>query len=108
MEIDHVGLKHFGLDGEPLMPGRVGEFLKIPGVVVDELAPGQHIDFVTLRVRNEGRGIISFAKTQHVFLELLKLEPGEAFLLYCTCPMVDKFLVVTRDGDVVKLIYKRL
>ncbi|MCX8137201.1 hypothetical protein [Pyrobaculum aerophilum] len=55
MEIDYAGLKHFGVDGEPIGADRVGEFLKIPGVVVDELAPGQHVDFVTLRVRHEKR-----------------------------------------------------
>lgn len=108
MEVDYAGLKHFGVDGEPLGAERVGEFLKIPGVVIDELAPGQYVDFVTLRVRHEGKGVISFAKSHHAFVELLRLEPGDAFLLYCTCPVVDKFLVITREGDAVKLIYKRL
>jgi len=108
MEIDMHALKHFGVDGEPIDEARVQEFLKIPGIVVDTLDVGQHIDFVTMRIRHEGGGRISFAKSHHAFVEAIELEPGEAFLLYCTCPMVDKFVVLQRTGDFVRLIYKRL
>jgi hypothetical protein len=108
MEVDTAALKHFGVDGEPLDEARVQEFLKIPGIVVDSLDPGQHIDFITMRIRNEGSGRVSFAKSHHAFIEAIELNPGEAFLLYCTCPMVDKFVVLQRVGEAVRLIYKRL
>lgn len=108
MEVDTAALKHFGVDGEPLDESRLKEFMKIPGIVVDVLEPGQHIDFVTLRVRYEGGGRVSFAKSHHAFVEAIELNPGEAFLLYCTCPMVDKFLVFYRTGEVIQLLYKRL
>jgi len=103
-----AALRHFGVDGEPLDEARVQEFLKIPGIVMDSLDPGQHIDFVTMRIRNEGGGYVSFAKSHHAFIEAIQLNPGEAFLLYCTYPMVDKFVVLQRVGEVVRLIYKRL
>jgi hypothetical protein len=108
MDVDTAALKHFGVDGEPLDEARVQEFLKIPGIVVDFLDPGQHIDFITMRIRNEGGGRVSFAKSHHAFIEAIELNPGEAFLLYCTCPMVDKFVVLQRVGEAVRLIYKRL
>jgi hypothetical protein len=63
MEVDTAALKHFGVDGESLDGARVQEFLKIPGIVVDFLDPGQHIDFVAMRIRNEGGGRVSFAKS---------------------------------------------
>jgi hypothetical protein len=108
MEVDTAALKHFGVDGEPLDEARVQEFLKIPGIVVDSLDPGQHIDFITMRIRNEGGGRVSFAKSHHAFVEAIQLNPGEAFLLYCTCPMVDKFVVLHREGETIRLLYKRL
>ncbi len=108
MDIDTAALKHFGVDGEPLDEARVQEFLKIPGIVVDSLDPGQHIDFITMRIRNEGGGRVSFAKSHHAFVEVIQLDAGEAFLLYCTCPMVDKFVVLHREGETIKLLYKRL
>jgi len=108
MNVDTAALKHFGVDGEPLDEGRLKEFMKIPGIVVDFLDPGQHIDFITMRIRNEGGGRVSFAKSHHAFIEAIELNPGEAFLLYCTCPMVDKFVVLQRVGEAVRLMYKRL
>jgi hypothetical protein len=96
MNVDTTALKHFGVDGEPLDEARVQEFLKIPGIVVDYLDPGRHIDFVTMRIRNEGGGRVSFAKSHHAFIETIKLGSGEVFLLYCTCPMVDNFVVLQR------------
>ncbi len=68
---------------------------------MDYLNPGQHIDFVTIRIRNEGGGRVSFAKSHHAFIETIQLGPGEAFLLCCTCPMVDKFVVLQRVGEAV-------
>jgi len=108
MEVDTAALKHFGVDGEPLDEARVQEFLKIPGIVVDSLDPGQHIDFITMRIRNEGGGRVSFAKSHHAFVEVIQLDAGEAFLLHCTCPMVDKFVVLHREGETIRLLYKRL
>jgi hypothetical protein len=96
MNVDITALKHFGVDGEPLDEARVQGFLKIPGIVVDSLDPGQHIDFITMRIRNEGGGRVSFAKSHHAFIEAIELNPGVAFLLYCTCPMVDKFVLLQR------------
>jgi hypothetical protein len=82
--------------------------MKIPGIIVDSLDPGQHIDFVTLHIRNEGGGRVSFAKSHHAFVETIQLDPGEAFLLCSTCPMVDKFVVLHREGETIRLLYKRL
>ncbi len=61
-----------------------------------------------MRIRNEGGGRVSFAKSHHAFIEAIELNPGEAFLLCCTCPMVDKFIVLQRVGESVRLIYKGL
>jgi hypothetical protein len=81
MNVDTAALKHFGVDGELLDEGRLREFMKIPGIIVDSLDPGQHIDFVTLRIRNEGGGRVSSTKSHHAFIEAIQLDPGETFLL---------------------------
>jgi hypothetical protein len=81
MNVDTAALRHFGVDGEPLDEGRLREFMKIPGIIVDSLDPGQHTDFVTLRIRNEGEDRVSSAKPHHAFVEALQLDPCEAFLL---------------------------
>jgi len=79
-------LKHFGVDGEPLDADSLKEFTRIPGIIADSLDPGQHIDLVTMRVRSEGRGRVSFAESHHAFVEAIQLDPGETFFLKCTCP----------------------
>jgi len=108
MDIDTAALKLFGVDGEPLDEVRVQEFLKIPGIVVDYLDPGQHIDFIMMRIRNEGGGRVSFAKSHHAFVEVIQLDAGEAYLLHCTCSMVDKFVVLHGEGETIGQLYKRL
>jgi len=79
-------LKHFGVDGEPLDADSLKEFTRIPGIIADSLDPGQHIDLVTMRVRNDGGGRVSFAESHHAFVEAIQLDPGETFFLKCTCP----------------------
>ena len=37
------------------------------------------------------------------FVEVIQLDAGEAFLLYCTCPMVDKLVVLHREGEAIRL-----
>ncbi len=100
-------LRSLGLDGEPLTGERYEAFSKLSGLVVEELVPGQYMDFVIVKIRNEGKGVISFAKTWHAFMEGIKLEEGEHFLIYCTCPMVDRFVVLSRVGENIRLLYRR-
>ncbi|ABP50268.1 MAG: hypothetical protein QXP31_08295 [Pyrobaculum sp.] len=107
MDYDLNTLKALGLDGEPLDEGRYAEFLKIERLVKEELVPGQYIDFTNVKIRHEGNGVVSFAKTWHAFMEALRLNEGESFLIYCTCPMVDRFLVLRREGDKIVLLYRR-
>lgn len=83
----------------------LNEFLKIPGIVINELYLGQYIDFVTIRVRKEGNRRIAFA-TLPIHRDL-KAQAGESFLLMCTCLMVEKFVVLHRARDAVQLIYKK-
>lgn len=99
-------LQALGLDGEPLTVERFREFQKISRLVVEELERGQYIDFSHVKIRYEGGGVVSFAKTMHVFHEAVTLGDGEAFLIYCTCPMVDKFVVLYREGDRLKILYR--
>jgi len=42
----------------------------------------------------------------HAFNEAVKLADGESFLIYCTCPMVDRFVALRRVGDKLVLLYK--
>ena len=86
MEYDLEVLKALGLDGEPLDESRWRDFEKIR-LVAEELVPGQYLDFGTVKIRYEGNGVVSFAKSWHAFNEAVKLADGESFLIYCTCPM---------------------
>ncbi|MFN7105335.1 MAG: hypothetical protein ACK4M3_01920 [Pyrobaculum sp.] len=105
MEFRADVLSALGLDGEPLTEERFGEFQKID-LAQEELVAGQYIDFGTVKIRHEGGGVISFAKTWHAFLEAISLGDGESFLIYCTCPMVDRFLVLKRVGEKIYLLYR--
>ncbi|MFN3805050.1 MAG: hypothetical protein ACK4SY_08330 [Pyrobaculum sp.] len=98
-------LTALGLEGEPLTEDRFREFQKVK-LVEEELVAGQYIDFGTVKIRHEGGGTISFAKTWHVFLEAISLKDGESFLIYCTCPMVDRFVVLKRVGEKILLLYR--
>jgi len=105
MEYDLEVLKALGLDGEPLDETRWRDFEKIR-LVTEELVPGQYLDFGTVKIRYEGNGVVSFAKSWHAFNEAVKLADGESFLIYGTCPMVDRFVALRRTGDKLVLLYK--
>lgn len=107
MEYQLDVLKTLGLDGEPLTEDRFREFEKIERLVREELVPGQYLDFVNVKIRYEGKGVVSFAKTWHAFLEAITLGEGESFLIYCTCPIVDRFVVLRREGDKLRVLYRR-
>jgi len=56
MNVDTAALRHFGVDGEPLDEGRLREFMKIPGIIVDSLDPRSTYRLRDVAHKKRGRG----------------------------------------------------